>query len=157
MAKILVIGATGYVGRHLIPKLIERGHHVRALVRDRSRAPVDVWGDDVELAEADVLKPETLPRALKDIEVVFYLVHSMSAGTDKFEQLDKKAAENTSRACKDAGVHRIIYLGGLGSREDEKQSPHLRSRHEVGNILRESGIPVTEFRAAILIGTESFS
>ncbi|HDS00956.1 MAG TPA: SDR family oxidoreductase [candidate division Zixibacteria bacterium] len=157
MAKILVIGATGYVGRHLIPKLTQRGHHVRALVRDKARAPIDVWGDDVELVEADVLKPETLPQALKDIEVVFYLVHSMSAGTDKFEKLDKKAAENTSRACKDAGVHRIIYLGGLGSREDEKQSTHLRSRHEVGNILRESGILVTEFRAAILIGTESFS
>ena len=98
MAKILVIGATGYVGRHLIPKLKERGHNVRALVRDKAKAPVKVWGEDVELVEADVLKPETLPEALKDIEIVFYLVHSMSAGSEKFEELDKKAAQNTSNA-----------------------------------------------------------
>lgn len=156
MPKILVIGATGYVGRHLIPKLTGHGHNIRALVRNAAKAETYNW-HNVELAEGDVLKPQTLPNALQDIEVVYYLVHSMSAGADKFEELDRKAAENTALACKNAGVKRIIYLGGLGKKEKEHQSPHLRSRHEVGDILRSSGIPVTEFRAAVLIGTESFS
>ena len=155
MANILVLGATGYVGRRLVPRLLEKGHQVRCLVRDPDKAPKDVW-KGAELVTGDVFKPETLTPAMKDIEVVYYLVHSMTSSERNFEQLDREAAANTSNAAKQAGIKRIIYLGGLGRRY-EGQSRHLKSRHEVGDILRASEIPVTEFRAAVVIGSGSAS
>ena len=155
MADVLVIGATGYVGRRLVPRLLKNGHTVRCLVRNPSKAPDDIW-KGAEIAKGDVFKPETLKSAMKNIKVVYYLVHSMTSSEKNFEELDREAAANAAGAAKQAGVERIIYLGGLGRRY-EGQSRHLRSRHEVGEILRASGIPVTEFRAAVLIGTGSFS
>ncbi len=155
MAKALVLGATGYVGRRLVPRLIAKGHEVRCLVRNPAKAPKDVW-KGAEIVTGDVFKPESLAPAMNDIEIVYYLVHSMTSSEKDFEQLDREAAANTATAAKQAGVKRIIYLGGLGKRL-EVQSRHLRSRHEVGDILRASGIAVTEFRAAVLIGTGSFS
>lgn len=152
--EILVTGATGYVGGRLIPLLLERGYRVRCLVRDPSRIEGRGW-DHVEVVQGDVLKYETLFEAMKNINVAYYLVHSMSAGTG-FQERDKKAALNFGKAAFEAGVKRIIYLGGLGI-DNGDLSRHLKSRHQTGENLRKSGVPVTEFRAAQIIGSGSAS
>lgn len=156
MATILVLGATGYVGGRLVPRLLEREHPVRCLVRDRRKIMGRPWSGQVEVVEGDVLKPATLPAAFAGIEIVYYLVHSMDSAGSAFAQLDRIAAENVSRCAADAGVSRVIYLGGLG-RRDEEQSEHLRSRHETGDILRQGSVPVTELRAAVIVGSGSIS
>jgi uncharacterized protein YbjT (DUF2867 family) len=153
---ILVLGATGYVGGQLVPRLIERGHSVRCLVRDQSKVADKPWSNHVEITQGDVLKPETLAESMNDIDVVYYLIHSMGADEKDFESLDRKAATNVSREAAEAGASRIIYLGGLGRKESET-SPHLRSRHEVGEVLREGSVPLTEFRAAVIVGIGSIS
>ena len=132
---------------------MRRGVAVRALARDRSRAAeLDERG--AEVVEADVLRPETLPKALEGVEVAYYLVHSMGrGGSGDFTARDREAAENFGAAARDAGVEQIVYLGGLG----EPGSKHLRSRHETAEVLRGSGIPVTYFRAAAVIGSGSES
>jgi uncharacterized protein YbjT (DUF2867 family) len=155
MAKILVLGATGYIGGRLVPRLLERGHHVRLLVRDPKKVAGRNW-TDVEVFEGDILRPETLPYAFKGVDYVYYLVHSMSAGESKFEKHDRSAAWNILTLSQINNVKRIIYLGGLG-RRNINRSPHLRSRHEVGDILRAGNVPVTEFRAAVIIGSGSVS
>lgn len=156
MLTILILGATGYIGGRLVPRLRKHGHRVRCLVRDRKKAEGRGW-DDVELVEGDVLKPETLATAFQGIDIVYYLVHSMNAGEKKFEEQDRAAARNVTEACNRAGVRRIVYLGGLGKRTGTSQSPHLRSRHEVGDILRSGLAAVTEFRAAVVVGSGSAS
>lgn len=151
--RVLVTGATGYVGGRLWRRLEEERIPVRCLVRRAAGLAARV-GKSTEVFEGDVLKPETLGPALAGIETAFYLVHSMgSAG--EFEEQDRTAALNFGAAARRAGVRRIIYLGGLGHGED--LSPHLRSRHEVGDVLRESGVPVLEFRASIVLGSGSLS
>jgi uncharacterized protein YbjT (DUF2867 family) len=155
MANVLVIGATGYIGGRLVPRLLGGGHNVRCLVRDPRRVEGRAWFPQVDAVEGDVLKPETLKTAFADIDYVYYLVHSMGAG-EEFEKLDRTAAENCAKAASEAGSQRIIYLGGLGKRVDD-QSAHLRSRHEVGDVLRAGNVPVTEFRAAVIIGSGSIS
>ena len=155
METILVLGATGYIGGRLVPLLKKQGYAVRCLVRDRKKAAGRGW-NDVQLVEADVLKPETLQGAFDGVDVVFYLVHSMNAGESNFEERDRAAAQNVAQECARAGVSRIVYLGGLGKRS-APQSPHLRSRHEVGDILRSGSVPVTEFRASVVVGSGSAS
>ncbi len=155
MASILVIGATGYIGGRLVPRLLEQGHKVRILVRDPNKVRDRKW-DPVEIYTGDLLKPDTLPPAFKDIDIVFYLAHSMLSGKKSFEEFDRSAAWQVMTLCGIYNVKRIIYLGGLGKRSPD-QSPHLRSRHEVGDILRSGEVPVTEFRAAIIIGSGSSS
>lgn len=155
MSRILVLGATGYIGGRLVPRLILKGHAVRCLVRNPHKLRDRKW-PGVEIAEGDVLKPETLAAAMQGIDVVYYLVHSLQAGEKKFEELDRQAAQNAADAARAAGVKRIIYLGGLGKRGEET-SAHLRSRHQVGDILRSSDVPVTEFRAAVIIGSGGVS
>jgi uncharacterized protein YbjT (DUF2867 family) len=155
MANILVLGATGYVGGRLVPRLMQHGHTVKCLVRDRRKGVDRPW-DGVEIFEGDVLKAETLPEAFAGVEIVYYLIHSMGAGGKDFEQLDRTAAENVRETAAKAGVKRIIYLGGLG-RRGGNQSKHLRSRHEVADLLRGGAVPVTEFRAAVVIGSGSAS
>ncbi|MBN1446470.1 MAG: SDR family oxidoreductase [Bacteroidetes bacterium] len=155
MAHILLLGATGYIGGRLLPRLIQRGHDVRCLVRNPHKIPPED-AEQALLYQGDVLKPETLPVAFAGTEIVFYLVHSMSGGNEDFERQDRAAAAYVAGAARAAGVQRIIYLGGLGERNSD-QTPHLRSRHEVGDILRSSGIPVTEFRAAVIVGSGSAS
>lgn len=155
MLTILVLGATGYIGGRLVPILRKHGYRVRCLVRDKKKAAGRGW-DGVQLMEGDVLKPETLPHAFDGVDVIYYLVHSMNAGEETFEERDRAAAQNVAQACKRAGVSRIIYLGGLGKR-GESESPHLRSRHEVGDILRSGTVAVTEFRAAVVVGSGSAS
>jgi len=153
--RILVTGATGYVGGRLVPRLLADGHAVRCLVRDPGRLQGRSWLDAVEVAQGDLLHPETLPAAMKGVRVLYYLVHSLGGGAD-FPERDIQAARHCAAAARAAGVERIIYLGGLGESGSDL-SPHLRSRHETGEALREAGVPVTEFRAAIIVGSGSIS
>ncbi len=150
---ILLTGATGYVGGRLLPQLLAAGHHVRCLTRhpEMLRERVEPV---VDVAAGDVLDRASLDRAFAGIDTIIYLVHSM--GGKNFIDADRTAAENTAAAAAFARVRRIIYLGGLG---DDKQalSPHLKSRHEVGNLLKLTGVQVIEFRASIIIGSGSLS
>jgi uncharacterized protein YbjT (DUF2867 family) len=153
---ILVTGVTGYIGGTLVPHLLAEGYPVRVLVRDAARLEGKGWRNQVEVAEGDVLnRPETLPAALDQIEVAYYFIHSLRASSG-FHELDMIAARNFALAAREAGVQRIIYLGGLGDPEDQL-SEHLHSRQQTGAALREAGVPVTEFRAAIIIGSGSGS
>ena len=152
---ILVTGTTGYVGGRLVPRLLAAGYRVRCLVRDPARLQGRPWLDQVELAQGDVLQPASLVAAMREASVVYYLIHSLGGGSD-FSERDLTAARNCAAAAKSAGVERIIYLGGLGDPQTDL-SPHLRSRHETGAALREAGVPVTEFRAAVIVGSGSLS
>ncbi len=160
---VLLTGASGYVGGRLLPLLRERGWMVRCLARDvkrfreQNRAILE-QDAGVEVVAGDVLDRASLERALVGIETAYYLVHLM-AGSKDFEEGDRQAAIHFAQAARGAGVKRIIYLGGLGDDADPKLSPHLRSRHEVGRILREEsgGIEVIEFRAAMVVGAGSLS
>ena len=150
--KVLVFGASGYVGTNLVPCLAARGFALRASARRRAALEARGWPDTVELVEADALAAGTLPAALEGIDVVYYLVHSMAAGSD-FPRLDRMAAENFRDAAERAGVARIVYLGGLQPAGDA--STHLASRGETGEILRAGRVPVTEVRAGVIIGPGS--
>lgn len=152
---MLVTGATGYVGGRLVPRLLDSGFRVRVLARDASRLQNRSWLDRAEVAEGDVLDPSTLPAAMKDVESAYYLIHGMREG-EAFHQRDLLAARNFAQATKESGVGRIIYLGGLGD-PHENLSAHLRSRQETGDVLRQVGVSVTEFRAAIIVGAGSVS
>ncbi len=152
--KILIVGATGYVGGHLVPALLKKGYQVRCMVRNPEKLLARNW-KNVEIIEGDVLKPETLPKALKNIHTAYYLVHSMG-GSKNFEKTDAVAAANFCKAAKASNIQRIIYLGGL-AKDTDSLSSHLKSRQEVGTILGSSGVPVTEFRASIIIGSGSAS
>lgn len=152
--RVLVTGATGYIGGRLVPLLIRRGHRVRCLTRSRRRLADVPWAADVEVVEADVLRPETLPAALDSVDVVYYLVHSL-AGPD-FEARDRHGAGNLASAARAAGVRRIVYLGGPKPRPG-KESAHLRSREEVARILLDSGVPTVVLRAAVILGSGSTS
>jgi uncharacterized protein YbjT (DUF2867 family) len=152
---ILVTGATGYVGGRLVPALLESGYRVRVLVRDVERINGRSWQDQVEVYEGDILKSETLAPAMQGVHATYYLIHSMMDSPD-FHQRDLAAARNFGQAAKEANVERIIYLGGLGEPESDL-SQHLRSRQQTGDMLRESGVRVTEFRAAIIVGSGSVS
>jgi uncharacterized protein YbjT (DUF2867 family) len=152
---ILVSGATGYVGGRLVPKLLAAGHRVRCLVRDPSRLQGRDWLPRVEVATGDVLRPAGLGDALAGVGVAYYLIHSMAGGSG-FHERDVVAARGFARAAAAAGVERIVYLGGLGDPE-AAISDHLRSRHDTGDALREGGVPVTEFRAAVVVGSGSIS
>ncbi len=152
---ILVTGATGYVGGRLIPRLLDAGLRVRCLVRDPARLQGRAWRARVEVSRGDVLQPRSLPEAMQGVDAVYYLVHSMGGGSG-FSERDLSAARNCARAARAAGVRRIVYLGGLGDPQADL-SPHLRSRQETGAALREAGVPVTEFRAAVIVGSGSLS
>lgn len=152
---MLVTGATGYVGGRLVPRLIQAGWRVRCLARDPERLQGRPWRPQVEVVQGDVLQPETLTAALSGVRVVYYLVHSLGGGGDFFDR-DLQAARNCATAARAAGVERIIYLGGLGDPQTDL-SPHLRSRQKTGAALREAGVPVTEFRAAVIVGSGSLS
>ncbi|MBN1543200.1 SDR family oxidoreductase [candidate division KSB1 bacterium] len=151
---ILLTGATGYVGGRLLNLLQNRGFRVRCLARQPAFLQDRLAGNS-QVVQGDILQPQTLPPALADVHTAYYLVHALSASHD-FEKKEEQAAQNFGRAARQAGVQRIIYLGGLG---DEKQelSPHLRSRQKVGRILRECGVPTLELRASIVLGSGSLS
>jgi uncharacterized protein YbjT (DUF2867 family) len=150
-ARVLVFGATGYIGAHLVPRLRRAGFAVRASGRNRKVLEARDW-PGIELVEADALLPDTLPGALAGVDTAYYLVHSMAAGQD-FGRLDLQAADNFAAAAEQAGVRRIVYLGGLVP--DDADSEHLVSRRETGERLRAGRVPVTEIRAGIIVGPGS--
>lgn len=152
---VLLTGGTGYVGGLLIPLLEKRGAALRCLVRSPDKLRPRVAAA-TEVVTGDVLDPPSLEAAIRGVHTAYYLVHLMSGSKD-FEQDDRRAATNFAQAAKKAGVQRIIYLGGLGDDADPDLSPHLRSRHEVGKILRGSGSETIEFRASLVIGAGSLS
>lgn len=152
---ILVTGATGYIGGRLVPRLLSAGYQVRCLVRDADRLQGRSWSKAVQIAVGDVLNPETLAEAMKGVDAAYYMVHGMKDAAD-FHDRDLIAAENFGNAARNAGVMRLVYLGGLGDPETDL-SRHLRSRQETGRALCQSGVPVTEFRAAIVVGSGSVS
>ncbi len=152
---ILLAGATGYIGGLLLPRLREREERLRCLARSPEKLQ-HLFGTDVDVVQANVLKPETLPAAMEDVDVAYYLIHSMGTGGD-FHERDVTGARNFAEAAEEAGVQRIIYLGGLARGEPSELSDHLKSRMEVGNILDSTSVPVTELRASIIIGAGSAS
>ena len=151
-----VIGATGYVGGRLVPALLDAGHRVRCLARTPSRLDGVPWRHDVEVVRADVLDWAMLYQAFAGLDAVYYLVHAMGHTKD-FDRADRTGANNARVAAEEAGVGRLIYLGGLGVDDPRVLSNHLASRHEVGRILGSGTVPLTELRAAVIIGSGSAS
>lgn len=152
---VLVTGATGYVGGRLVPRLLEAGYPVRVLVRDPGRLQGRAWLTQVEVARGDVGDPESVSAAMTGVLAAYYLIHGLHRGAD-FQVRDLAAARTFGNAAAAAGIQRIIYLGGLGDPRADL-SPHLRSRQQTGEALREAGVPVTEFRAAVIVGAGSAS
>jgi len=152
--RILIVGASGYIGGQLVPLLEARGHELTLMSRDAR--PLAARFPKARVIAADLLEPTSLDPVLEGIEVVYYLAHSMGAGERGFAERDLQAARDFAEAARRAGVARIIYLGGLGDDEADL-SHHLASRHETGAELAAHGVPVTEFRAAVIIGSGSAS
>jgi len=151
---VLIAGATGYVGGELLKRLLDAGYTVRCLAR-RPEALRAKALPGLEVVEGDVLNSASVRAAMTGVGSAYYLVHSMGS-TQSFEEQDRTGAQNFANAAREAGVRRIIYLGGLGHSTDQL-SAHLRSRQEVGEILRSAGVPVIEFRASVVIGSGSLS
>jgi uncharacterized protein YbjT (DUF2867 family) len=151
---VLVTGATGYIGGRLVPVLESSGVPLRCLARQSTGLASRV-ASTTEVVAGDLLEPLSLDRAFAGIDQAYYLVHSMGAHGD-YRETDRTAALNFGRAARQAGVRRIVYLGGLATGE-EALSKHLLSRIETGQVLRDSGVPVVEFRASVVIGSGSLS
>lgn len=155
--KILLTGATGYIGKRLLPSLIEKGHEVICCVRDKNRFPADGLFSDpsVKLLEVDFLNPVTIPADYKDIDAAYYLIHSMSSGISDFEKLEAEAAENFLNMISRTSAKQIIYLSGITN--ENKLSRHLSSRKNVESILKLGTVPVTTIKAGIIVGSGSAS
>lgn len=153
--RILVTGATGYIGGRLVPRLTEAGHDVRVIVRRPERLRDIPWAGDVEVVEGDLTDAEAVDRAARDVDVVYYLVHSMG-GRGDFADVEERIARNVATAARANGVRRIVYLGGLHP-DGAALSRHLRSRVRVGEILLASGVPTIVLQAGVIIGSGSTS
>ncbi|MDI6097803.1 SDR family oxidoreductase [Actinoplanes sp. NEAU-A12] len=153
--RYLITGATGYIGGRLAPRLLDAGHQVRCLARSAARLRDAPWAGRAEIIEGDLTDPATLPAAFRDVDVAYFLVHSL--GRPDFERLDRESARNFAAAARAAGVRRIVYLGGPELPPGDRPSPHLRSRAEVGRILLDSGVPTVVLRAPVIIGSGSAS
>ena len=151
---VLVIGASGYIGGRLVGSL--RGGDAPLRVAGRHPADLHERWPDLDAVAIDVLQPSTLRPALDGVRVAYYLVHSMAEGEAGFAERDRRAARSVAEASREAGVDLLVYLGGLGSKDDQL-SHHLASRHETGRVLAEHGPPVLEFRAGMVIGAGSAS
>jgi len=154
--KLLVTGATGFIGSRLARALLAGGHEVRCLVRDRrSEAAQRLEREGCELLEGNVFRPETLRPATAGVEAAYYLIHTMGRGNKgDFARLDLEAAWSFGTAAKEGDIERVIYLGGLG---EQPRSKHLRSRHDTAVALRQAGPPLTYFRAGMVVGPGSES
>jgi uncharacterized protein YbjT (DUF2867 family) len=152
---ILVTGATGYIASRLIPRLLDAGYRVRCLAREPLRLQGRSWFRHVEVVQADVMVPSTLHAALEGVHTAYYLVHSMSYGHG-YTALELNSARAFAFAAEQANLEHIIYLGGLADPEQDI-APHMHSRIETGRALREGNVPVTEFRAGVIIGSGSIS
>ncbi|MCI3242402.1 SDR family oxidoreductase [Streptomyces spinosisporus] len=154
----LVTGATGYIGGRLVPELLDEGHRVRCLARSPGKLRDHPWAGKAEVVQGDVTDADSVADAMRGIDVAYYLVHALGSG-DSFEKTDREAARVFGEAARAAGVRRIVYLAGLtpAGVPENKLSPHLRSRSEVGRILLDSGVPTTVLRAAVVIGSGSAS
>ncbi len=152
--KVLITGATGYVGGRLVPKLLEQGYSVRVLAREPHRLDGVPWHDDVEIIQGELQVRSDVARAVSAVDVVYYLVHSMSSAGD-FEVIERRVATLVAEEAKSAQVKRIVYLGGLHPKG--KLSRHLGSRKEVGEILLASGVPTIALQAGVIIGSGSAS
>ena len=152
---VLVLGATGYVGRRLIPRLLEAGYDVTAFARDPARLRDVSWRDRVHVAQGDLADYGSLTDAMRGIDVVYYMVHAMAAGGD-FGIAELEQARNVARAARESGVSRIVYLSGLHP-ADEQLSKHLASRVAVGEVLLASGVPTAVLEAGVIIGSGSAS
>lgn len=154
MPLCLVTGATGYIGGRLVPELLSAGHDVRCMVRSAGKLRDLPWAARTEVAEADATDLERTRRALAGVDVAYYLIHTMGA-SGRFAERDRLAARVFAAAAAEAGVRRIVYLGGPAG--DERLSPHLRSRAEVGEIFLRGAVPAVVLRAAVIIGSGSAS
>lgn len=152
--RVAVAGATGYIGGRLVPRLLEAGHEVICLARTPDKLADRPWRDRVEVRPGDVLDPYQMRNALEGCEAAYFLIHSMGDHKD-FAETDRRGAANFAAAAEENHLGRIVYLGGMG--KEEGLSPHLASRHEVGRILASGATPVTELRAAVVIGSGSMS
>ncbi len=153
--RVLVLGSTGYIGGRLTPRLLAAGYRVRVLVRDGARVAALPWGGRVEVVTGSADDASAVARACADIDVVFYLIHSMTGGPD-FEETDLRIARIVGEAAAAASVRRLVYLGALHPAH-VRLSPHLRSRVEVGEVLLASGVPTLVLQAGIVIGSGSAS
>ncbi len=153
--RVLVTGATGYIGGRLAPRLLAAGHDVRVLARSPEKLRDIPWAKQVEIVRGDLADPESLAAATADMDVVYFLVHAMG-GSEEFVEAERRGASNMAAAAKASGVGRIVYLGGLHP-EDTDLSPHMRSRAQVGRILMESGVPTMVLQAGVVIGSGSAS
>ncbi|MEV0381421.1 SDR family oxidoreductase [Nonomuraea sp. NPDC050643] len=154
MARCLVTGATGYIGGRLVPELLAAGHEVRCMARSPDRLRDHPWAVRTQIVRADAADPGPTRAALEGVDVAYYLIHTMG-GSGQFAENDRRAAETFAAAAAQAGVRRIVYLGGLVP--DERLSPHLRSRAEVGEVFLRGGVPAVVLRAAVIIGSGSAS
>ncbi|MFB9734290.1 SDR family oxidoreductase [Streptomyces thermocoprophilus] len=154
----LVTGATGYIGGRLVPELLDAGHRVRCLARSPGRLRDHPWADRVQVVQGDVTDAASVADAMRGVDVAYYLVHALGTGAE-FEETDRRAARIFGERARAAGVRRIVYLGGLtpAGVPEERLSPHLRSRAEVGHILLAGGVPTAVLRAAVVIGSGSAS
>ncbi|UIP58223.1 SDR family oxidoreductase [Agromyces marinus] len=153
--RVLVTGATGYIGGRLVPRLVEAGHEVRAIVRRPERLRTVPWARDVEVVGGDLTDAAAVDAAMRGIDTVYYLVHSMG-GRGDFEDVELEIAGNVAESARRSGVGRIVYLGGLHPGEGEL-SRHLRSRVRVGEVLMSSGVPTIVLQAGVIIGSGSTS
>lgn len=154
--KILLTGATGYIGKRLLPVLLQAGHEVTCIVRDKRRfQSQSTYQGKLVLAEGDFLNPESLNIHKIEADVAFFLVHSMSSAIDSFEEMEVLSARNFVAAAQTWGVKQIIFLSGL--QNSMSVSPHLLSRLKVEQVLIQSGIPYTILRAGIIVGSGSAS
>ncbi|MEI6653357.1 MAG: SDR family oxidoreductase, partial [Verrucomicrobiota bacterium] len=152
---ILVTGATGYIGGRLVPRLLENGYRVRCLARDPARLQGRSWQAAVEIVAGDVFGAQSLRTAMDGVHAAYYLIHSLGSGSD-FHRRDLEAAHQFGAAAQAAGIERILFLGGL-AQATPGLSEHLRSRQQTGDALRSAGVPVTEFRAGVIVGSGGLS
>lgn len=153
---ILVTGASGYIASQLVPRLLQTGRRIRCLARDPRHVQERSWFGQVQVFPGDLFDPKSYLQALEGISTAYYLVHSMSSGGTNYTERDLQAARQFARACQEAGVRHIIYLGGLAV-SHSNISRHLTSRIQTGEALRSSQVPVTEFRAGVIVGPGSIS